>query len=325
MQAVVDAHAVWNKRVSTNPLNRWFEDAVSSHPPPAVSGPAPQAQLHHAGEGAPAELRAVLLARRRGPGSLPALSRPRPARDISTCPARRSASPCARRTIRSRSRKTKTAMSDARRERQRAAAARPSPSSSSPCCSTCWRSASSSRCCPASCVGFIGGDTARAARNPRPVRHRLGADAVPVLAAARRAVRPLRPPAGDPDLVSRARPRLHPDGACAVAVVAVRRPRHLRHHGGELLDRLCLRRRRDAARAARRALRHARRRVRRRLRPRAGARRPCRQHRSAPAVLDRGGARPRQCALRLADPAGVAAAENRAWRSRGAAPIRSAR
>jgi len=38
MQAVVDAYAVWNKRVATNPLNRWFEDAVSSHPPPAVSG-----------------------------------------------------------------------------------------------------------------------------------------------------------------------------------------------------------------------------------------------------------------------------------------------
>jgi GTP-binding protein len=38
MQAVVDAHAVWNRRVSTNPLNRWFEDAVASHPPPAVSG-----------------------------------------------------------------------------------------------------------------------------------------------------------------------------------------------------------------------------------------------------------------------------------------------
>ena len=38
MQAVVDSHAVWNRRVATNPLNRWFEDAVSSHPPPAVSG-----------------------------------------------------------------------------------------------------------------------------------------------------------------------------------------------------------------------------------------------------------------------------------------------
>ena len=38
MQAVIDAYAVWNRRVATNPLNRWFEDAVSSHPPPAVSG-----------------------------------------------------------------------------------------------------------------------------------------------------------------------------------------------------------------------------------------------------------------------------------------------
>ena len=38
MQAVVDSYAVWNRRVATNPLNRWFTDAVSSHPPPAVSG-----------------------------------------------------------------------------------------------------------------------------------------------------------------------------------------------------------------------------------------------------------------------------------------------
>ena len=38
MQAIVEIYAVWNRRVSTNPLNRWFEDAVSSHPPPAVSG-----------------------------------------------------------------------------------------------------------------------------------------------------------------------------------------------------------------------------------------------------------------------------------------------
>ena len=38
MQAVVDAHAVWNKRVSTNPLNRWLQEAIAAHPPPAVSG-----------------------------------------------------------------------------------------------------------------------------------------------------------------------------------------------------------------------------------------------------------------------------------------------
>jgi GTP-binding protein len=38
MQAVTDAHAVWNRRVSTNTLNRWLGDMLSSHPPPAVSG-----------------------------------------------------------------------------------------------------------------------------------------------------------------------------------------------------------------------------------------------------------------------------------------------
>jgi GTP-binding protein len=38
MQAVVDIHAVWNKRVATTPLNRWLEGAIEAHPPPAVSG-----------------------------------------------------------------------------------------------------------------------------------------------------------------------------------------------------------------------------------------------------------------------------------------------
>ncbi len=38
MQAVVETHAVWNKRVPTSALNRWFEEAVAAHPPPAVSG-----------------------------------------------------------------------------------------------------------------------------------------------------------------------------------------------------------------------------------------------------------------------------------------------
>src|SRR5262245_19707805 len=38
MQAVVDAHALWNRRVETSALNRWIADVVASHPPPAVSG-----------------------------------------------------------------------------------------------------------------------------------------------------------------------------------------------------------------------------------------------------------------------------------------------
>jgi GTP-binding protein len=38
MKAIEDAYAVWNKRVSTSALNRWFEQAVGDNPPPAVSG-----------------------------------------------------------------------------------------------------------------------------------------------------------------------------------------------------------------------------------------------------------------------------------------------
>ena len=38
MQAIVDAHAVWNRRVPTAALNRWFEEALAAHPPPAVAG-----------------------------------------------------------------------------------------------------------------------------------------------------------------------------------------------------------------------------------------------------------------------------------------------
>ncbi len=38
MRAIVDAHEVWNRRVPTAALNRWFKQAISAHPPPAVSG-----------------------------------------------------------------------------------------------------------------------------------------------------------------------------------------------------------------------------------------------------------------------------------------------
>ncbi len=38
MQAVVDIHEVWNRRVGTAELNRWLEEAIGAHPPPAVSG-----------------------------------------------------------------------------------------------------------------------------------------------------------------------------------------------------------------------------------------------------------------------------------------------
>lgn len=38
MQAVIEAHAVWNKRVPTAALNRFLQRALAHNPPPAVSG-----------------------------------------------------------------------------------------------------------------------------------------------------------------------------------------------------------------------------------------------------------------------------------------------
>ncbi len=38
LPAVRKAHAIWNTRVATGELNRWFERALARHPPPMVSG-----------------------------------------------------------------------------------------------------------------------------------------------------------------------------------------------------------------------------------------------------------------------------------------------
>jgi len=38
MSAIEQAYAVWNRRVPTAALNRWFEQATGANPPPAVSG-----------------------------------------------------------------------------------------------------------------------------------------------------------------------------------------------------------------------------------------------------------------------------------------------
>jgi GTP-binding protein len=38
MKAIVAAHEVWNRRVPTAALNRWFEETTAAHPPPAMSG-----------------------------------------------------------------------------------------------------------------------------------------------------------------------------------------------------------------------------------------------------------------------------------------------
>jgi GTP-binding protein len=38
MQALLAADALWNRRLPTHALNRWLQDAVDAHPPPAASG-----------------------------------------------------------------------------------------------------------------------------------------------------------------------------------------------------------------------------------------------------------------------------------------------
>jgi len=38
MDQVVETHGIWNLRISTSRLNRWLEDAVGAHPPPALPG-----------------------------------------------------------------------------------------------------------------------------------------------------------------------------------------------------------------------------------------------------------------------------------------------
>ncbi len=82
MQAILDAYAVWNKRVPTNALNRWLEGALSAHPPPAVSGRRLKFNYMTQAESASADIRIVLHARRCGAGRLQALSGQQPARDV---------------------------------------------------------------------------------------------------------------------------------------------------------------------------------------------------------------------------------------------------
>jgi GTP-binding protein len=38
MQAIVDAHAVWNRRMGTSALNRWLAQTAAANPPPAAAG-----------------------------------------------------------------------------------------------------------------------------------------------------------------------------------------------------------------------------------------------------------------------------------------------
>ena len=178
---------------------------------------------------------------------------------------------------------------------------------------------------PTLVVDFLHGDTARAAE----VYGLFGTVWAlmqfvfsPVLG---RALRPLRPAAGDPDLQLRPRPRLHRHGAGAVAHLAVRRPRALGHHRGELLDGDGLHHRRRTAGPASPRIRPARRRLRFRLHHRPGRRRSARHHRAAAALLVRRRAQPRQLRLRPRWCCRSRCRSSAGRRSGGAARTRSAR
>ncbi|HTH16415.1 MAG TPA: ribosome biogenesis GTPase Der [Magnetospirillum sp.] len=38
MDAVIEVHKTWNRRISTSKLNQWLEEVVAHHPPPALAG-----------------------------------------------------------------------------------------------------------------------------------------------------------------------------------------------------------------------------------------------------------------------------------------------
>ena len=59
LPAVRAAHEVWNKRVPTGELNRWFEHALETHQPPLVSRAAAEAAICDAGKGSAADIRGV--------------------------------------------------------------------------------------------------------------------------------------------------------------------------------------------------------------------------------------------------------------------------
>ena len=90
MQAVLDVHATWNKRLPTAALNRWLAGDDGKAPAARRQRPAHQAQISVAVEDAAADLLSLLLAAGGAAGRLSALHRQRPARGFR---ARRRADP----------------------------------------------------------------------------------------------------------------------------------------------------------------------------------------------------------------------------------------
>ena len=82
MQAVIDAHAVWNKRATTERAQSLARRRRVGASAAGGVGPAHPPRLCDPAKSAPADLRAVRKPYRCGAGRLPALSRQQPARDV---------------------------------------------------------------------------------------------------------------------------------------------------------------------------------------------------------------------------------------------------
>ena len=144
MQAVLDAHAMWNKRVPTAALNRWLAEVVAAHPPPAVSGRRIRIDYLTQPKARPPSFVLFMSAPTRCPTPTGATSSTSCARR-STCPARRSGSRCAKRRTRTARRNSASA------DRAYVSA----PSAPAPSSSPAWRGSRRRARIPASASGHI--------------------------------------------------------------------------------------------------------------------------------------------------------------------------
>ncbi len=184
MKAIEEAYATWNKRVPTAALNRWFEQAIAANPPPAVSGR--RLKLNYITQNKARPPSFVLFCSRADavPQSYCAISPTRCARP-STCRARRCGSRCAKKPIPSptsasgrHERRGGRHRCSAEAERRRDLHLRHRPA----------RHAGARRCHsdPAETDRGLRRQRYRERRaHLRPVRHRLGVDAITLLADPR--------------------------------------------------------------------------------------------------------------------------------------------
>ena len=77
MAAVVEADALWNRRLPTRRLNEWLQEVVEFASTTRCFGPASQAPIHDASQCATADIHSILLAAQSRPGFLCALPRQR--------------------------------------------------------------------------------------------------------------------------------------------------------------------------------------------------------------------------------------------------------